>query len=128
MDEIELTEMDDNVRQFGGATALLPDNPLAITPRRVGWCRHDAVTLDEHTRTVTCANPQCGAVLDPFDFLVSNGNTIQRAWSAYKHTMQQVHEIAERLSILKKEEKRLRAMVKRLHEKVPVLNTRSHDL
>ncbi len=119
--------MTDNVQRFPGAGAL-PDNPMELAPRRPGWCGHESVTLDEHTRTVTCANPKCGAVLDPFKFLVSNAQTIQRAWSAYRQAMTQANEVAERVSVLKKEEQRLRAMVKRLQDKVPVLNTRSRDL
>jgi hypothetical protein len=70
----------------------------------------EAVTLDEHTRTVTCADPKCGA------------------WSAYRQAMTQANEVAERVTVLKKEEQRLRAMVKRLQEKVPVLNTRGSEL
>jgi len=119
--------MTDNVKQLPGATAL-PENPMEMAPRRLGWCSHESVILDEHNRTVVCADPKCGAVLDPFNFLASNGNTIQRAWSAYKHAMQQANEVAERVSVLKKEEQRLRAMVKRLHEKVPVLSTRGREL
>lgn len=87
--------MNDNVQRFPGATAL-PDNPMELAPRRPGWCNHNAVTLDEHTRTVTCADPKCGAVLDPFNFLASNAHTIQRAWSAYRQAMTQANEIAER--------------------------------
>ncbi len=119
--------MADNVQQFPGAQAL-PDNPLELAPRRPGWCGHESVTLDEHTRTVICADPKCGATLDPFGFLVSNAHTIQRAWSAYKQAMRQANEVAERVTTLKKEEQRLRAQVKRLQEKVPVLNTRSREL
>lgn len=119
--------MTDNVQKFPGATAL-PENPMELAPRRPGWCSHEAVTLDEHTRTVMCANPKCGAVLDPFAFLASNAHTIQRAWSAYRQAMTQANEVAERVSVLKKEEQRLRAMVKRLQEKVPVLNTRGREL
>mgnify|MGYP000328965747 FL=1 len=99
-----------------------------MAPRQPGWCSHEAVTLDEHTRTIVCANVKCGAVLDPFNFLANQGNTIQRAWSAYRQAMQQANEVAERVSVLKKEEQRLRAMVKRLQEKVPVLNTRGREL
>jgi len=113
----------DNVTKLPGATAL-PDNPLELTPRRLDYCTHDGVILDHHSRTVTCAKPKCGAVLDPFNFLHSNAQTIQRAWSAYKQAMQQANEVAERVTVLKKEEQRLRAMVKRLQEKVPVLNVR----
>lgn len=119
--------MNDNVLKFPGAHAL-PENPMEMAPRRLGYCNHESVTLDEHTRTVTCADPKCGAALDPFNFLASNGNTIQRAWSAYRQAMQQANKVAERVSVLKKEEQRLREIVKRLQEKVPVLNTRSRDL
>ena len=119
--------MTDNVKQLPGATAL-PANPMEMAPRRPGWCAHESITLDEHLRTVTCAGPKCGAVLDPFDFLASNGRTIQRAWSAYSEAMRQANEVAERVSVLKKEEQRLRAMVKRHQEKVPVLNTRGKEL
>lgn len=119
--------MNDNVKQLPGAQAL-PDNPLELAPRRPGCCSHEAVVLDEHTRTVTCADPKCGAVLDPFNFLTSNAHTIQRAWSAYRLAMQQANEVAERVGALKKEEQRLRAMIKRLQEKAPVVNTRSREL
>lgn len=119
--------MTDNVQQFPGSSAL-PDNPMELAPRRPGFCRHEAVTLDEHTRTVMCADPKCGAVLDPFNFLAHNAKTIQTAWSAYRQVMAQANEVAERVTVLKKEEQRLRAMVKRLQEKVPVLNTRGREL
>lgn len=117
--------MSDNVTQFPGAGDL-PENPLQLAPRNPGWCSHDSVILDEHARTVTCANLKCGAVLDPFNFLQSNAHTIQRAWASYKHVSAQAFEIAERVSVLKKEEQRLRGMVKRLQEKSgAVMTTRS---
>lgn len=120
--------MTDNVTQFPGAEAL-PENPLQLAPRPPGWCRHDSVLLDEHTRTVRCADPKCGAVLDPFDFLRSNARTIQSAWSAYAQTMRQANEVAERVHALKKEEQRLRAMVKRLQDKSgSVVNVRGRGL
>lgn len=113
----------DNVHQLPGAKAL-PENPLELAPSRPGFCGHEAVTLDEHTRTVMCADPKCGAALDPFNFLLSNARTIQRAWAAYRHANQQANEMAERVTVLKREEQRLRTQVKRLQQKVPVLNTR----
>ena len=121
---------DDNVKPFPGAGDL-PENPLQIEPRPAGvyFCRHDAVTLDEHTRTIKCADPKCGAILDPFGFLMSHARTIERAWSAHAHAMRQANEIAERVSVLKKEEQRLRAMVKRLQDKSgAVLTVRNRDL
>lgn len=108
--------MSDNVTAFPGGAGL-PDNPMEVAPRQPGWCSHEAVILDEHTRTVQCANTKCGATLDPFNFLLSNANTISRAWSSYRMVTGQANEVAARVSALKKEEQRLRAMVKRLQEK-----------
>ena len=108
--------MTDNVTAFPGA-ADLPENPMQMAPRHPGWCRHDAVILDEHTRTIQCADPKCGAVLDPFNFLKQQAHTISGAWSAHSQAMRQANEVAERVTALKREEQRLRAMVKRLQEK-----------
>lgn len=120
--------MSDNVTSLPSASGL-PENPMQLAPRPLGWCDHESIVLDEHTRTVTCANPKCGAALDPFDFLAGNARTIQRAWSAYRSAMNQANEVAERVSVLKKEEQRLRAMVKRLQEKTgSVVSTRGRDL
>lgn len=108
--------MTDNVTAFPGAPGL-PDNPMQIAPRHPGWCRHDAVILDEHTRTIQCADPKCGAVLEPFSFLKNQAHTISSAWHAYSSAMRQANEVANRVMVLKREEQRLRAMVKRLQDK-----------
>lgn len=119
--------MNDNVTPFPGA-AELPENPLEIAPRHPGWCDHQSIVLDQHTRGVQCANTACGAQLDPFSFLLSNARTVQRAWDSYREVSRQVTEVAERVTALKKEEKRLRAMVKRLQEKSgAVVNVRAKD-
>lgn len=119
---------ENNVHALPGADGL-PANPLQLAPRRLHFCSHADVLLDEHTRTITCSDPKCGAVLDPFSFLLSNAQTIQRAWSNYKHVSAQASEIAERVHALKKEEQRLRAMVKRLQEKSGgLLSTRPKEL
>lgn len=108
--------MSDNVTKFPGAGEL-PDNPLQLAQPPIGFCRHDAVVIDEHTRTITCSDPKCGAVLDAFDFLRTNARTVQMAWQRHRQVSQQAHEIAERVGVLKKEEQRLRAMLKRLQDK-----------
>jgi len=104
---------DDVIRQFPGVE--LPDNPMAIAQRKPGFCQHDKIVLDEHMRTVTCA--QCGAALDAFVFLLNNARTIQIAWQHHHGVMQKVREIGDRVDALKREEQRLRAIVKRLQEK-----------
>ena len=119
--------MNDNVTPFPGA-AELPENPLEIAPRPLYWCSHGAVVLDGHMRSVHCADLKCGAVLDAFDYLLNNANTLQRAWSNYREVTRQATEVAERVTVLKKEEQRLRAMVKRLQDKSgAVVNVRAKD-
>lgn len=107
---------DDNVTALPGAAGL-PENPLQVAPRPLHWCSHPAVIIDEHTRSIRCADVKCGAVLDAFDYLRANAHTIQRAWDSHRQVMRQANEVAERVHHLKKEEQRLRAMVKRLQEK-----------
>lgn len=51
---------DATITAFPG-TAGMPENPMQLAPRQPGWCRHDAIVIDEHTRTVQCADPKCGA-------------------------------------------------------------------
>jgi hypothetical protein len=106
----------DNVTAFPGG-ADLPENPMQIAPKHLTWCSHDAVILDGHTRTMQCADPKCGAALDPFTFLLKQVHTIESAWNAHKQAMRQANEVADRVTVLKREEQRLRAMVKRLQEK-----------
>lgn len=108
--------MNDNVTPFPGA-ADLPENPLQIAPRPLVWCNHQSIMLDQHTRSVHCADLKCGAVLDPFNYLMKNASTLQCAWQNYREVTRQVREVAERVGMLKKEEQRLRAMIKRLQEK-----------
>jgi tRNA C32,U32 (ribose-2'-O)-methylase TrmJ len=104
---------DDKVRQFPGTE--LPENLMAIAPRQPGFCQHEKVTLDEHIRTVSCA--KCGATIDAFSFLMHNAKTIQMAWQHHRMAMHKVQEITERVDVLKREENRLRGIVKRLQVK-----------
>lgn len=117
--------MTDNKVVHAFPTTELPPNLLQIEPRPAGMpyhCQHGAIRIDAHDRTVQCAD--CTAALDPFDFLLNNAVTLRRAWENHRATTHAVAELNERLSVLKKEEKRLRAMVKRLNDKVAVVDVR----
>lgn len=107
--------MTEKVVSFPGAEPL-PENPLQIEPRRPSYCRHDRIALDTHSRTVRCTD--CQQVLDPFDFLQTNAHTVQQAWSHYRQVMAKVAEKNESVEALGKEEKRLKARVKALKDKV----------
>lgn len=127
-ENIDAERQGDNVvRAFPAAE--MPENLLAIEQRPAGvpyFCNHEAVTLNEHDRVVNCT--RCGATLDPFSFLMSNARTIQMAWSNYKEAKHKVAELHDRIAMLAKEEKRLRAQVKRLQDKTGgVLNLRVGD-
>jgi hypothetical protein len=109
-----LSSSDDRVVHF--PTPEAPVNPITLVPKaEVRFCSHDVIQLDEHQRQVTCA--QCAAVLDPFEFLRTNAHVIQRAWAANDEMRRMTADITARVAALKKEETRLRAMVKRLQEK-----------
>lgn len=96
----------------------MPENIMQIEPEPPGlplWCDHLEVRLNQHERTIHCA--KCGAALDPFNFILHNAKTIQRAWENYRAANLKVRDLNERVGVLVKEEKRLRAQVKRLQDK-----------
>lgn len=101
-------------------SAQLPDNLITVEPRNPALpyhCEHAALRLDEHERSVHCA--VCGATLEPFNFLLNNARTLVTAWHNYRSTRAMVSELQDRVTVLKKEEARLRSLIKRLQTKVP---------
>ncbi len=114
---------DEKVVRLPG-TEDLPENPIQISGKQ-GWCQHPNINLDTHDRTVVCGN--CGATLDPFDFLHSNARTLQTAWMRYRDVQYKVAEVEKRLHAMAKEEKRLRAQVKRLQDKTVSVNVRGDN-
>lgn len=57
----------------------IPVCPVEIVRgREYGWCNHDKIRLNEHDRCVLCAN--CGATLDPFEYLKGGAVAIRRGW------------------------------------------------
>ncbi len=108
--------MNDNIKNFPGSSNL-PENPMQVADRPLGCCRHNSILSNPHTRSIQCADPKCSAMLEPFDYLLSNARSISSAWSVHRDVMRQEREANERVSKLKKKEKRLRGMVKRLQKK-----------
>lgn len=98
----------------------IPQSPFEIATSDKRPCRHHLrIRLDLHQREVSCAD--CYAVLDPFDYLVSNATVVQRACANYAFVQTKVGEQQERLMGLDKETKRLRAQVARLEAKAEQL-------
>jgi len=107
--------MAEKIVSFPGAQEL-PECTLTVERPPFKLCNHDRITLDEHRRVVRCTD--CEKVFDPFSYLLTNAMTITRAWSDYRSVVQKVREKNDSIEALTKEERRLKARVKTLKEKV----------
>ncbi|MGE4243662.1 hypothetical protein [Ramlibacter sp.] len=118
--------MTDRIVTFPGAEKPeLPENPLRIessNPKPHGWCEHARITLDPYQRVVICGD--CRQVLDPFNFLRDNAKTLQRAWDNHRACTAMVAELNDRIGVLKAEEDRTKARLRRLRDKEQPLDTR----
>ena len=116
---------DTNIRQFPGAE--IPEQTLSVERKYRGFCQHEKITLDEHSRTVRCV--ACSRVMDPFNFLLNEVNRLQDAWEQNRQVRKDTSERLERVEALKKEEARLKARIKTAKEKVePAFSVRSREL
>lgn len=116
---------DTNVLQFPGAE--LPEQTLSVEREPFGYCAHDKISLDEHSRTVRCA--KCDKVFDPFDFLKNEVRRIQSAWDDHRQVRQKVSDGLDRVEVLKREEARIKGRIKTAKAKVePVIDVRNRQL
>lgn len=119
--------MSDKVVTFPGAEPL-PENLIERKedPKRyTRYCHHARITLDEHNRLVNCA--ECGATLDPFQFLLQQADLLQRAWANHRMAAKKVEDLNTSIANLQAEEKRLKGRVRRAKEAQPVIDTRGKD-
>lgn len=117
--------MSDNIRAFPGAD--IPEQTLSVEREPFGFCNHDKITMDEHSRTVRCA--KCNKVFDPFDFLKNEVRRLQGAWDDYRQVRQKVSDGLERVEVLKREEARLKGRIKTARAKAePVIDVRNRSL
>ncbi|RFP32463.1 hypothetical protein [Duganella sp. BJB476] len=109
--------------------AELPAQTLTIEKPPAGkkmYCQHGGLRIDPHERSIACA--ECGQVLDPFDYLLTNAATINRAWQDHGYVKREISDIQDRITELKKEEKRLKAQIKRSADKITVVDVRGKGL
>lgn len=114
--------MDDDNVIHAFPTSELPENLVQVAPKASHLpyhCEHGAVRLDEHDRSVQCT--KCGAMLDPFNFILKQAKTLQTAWDNYKYVRRELNEVTERITYLKKEEQRIKARIKRLQSKTDTI-------
>ncbi len=118
--------MNDNVKPLRpNSLSELPENPIKIDPRPMGFCSHSQIRLNEKDRTVRCADPKCGATLDAFDFLRHNARTLQQAWTSHAYVQTQLSELNDRVAALKREEANARKRLATLNGKLdPIIDTR----
>jgi len=94
----------------------VPEPPVKLEPEYYSnHCYHMSIVLHEHERQVVCS--QCGAVLDPFDYLRGQAVAIRRGWQRYKDAAAREREIRENLTQLEREQKRLQSQIRRLRGK-----------
>lgn len=120
--------MVDNVTQFPGTE--LPENTLvpvrSSQKTQMFYCEHPRLICDEQTRTIVCAESRCGQAIDPFAYIFHRALHLQDAWTRHAHVVRELKDLDLRVQALKREEKRLRALVKRMQDKTQgaVIETR----
>jgi hypothetical protein len=96
----------------------LPPKPAEIERGTERYCSHlSRIRLDEHARAVFCA--ECGASLDPFDFLHKSSRWITSAWNDHAVVTAEATRRRGEVDVLRKEAQRLKAQIKRMREKQP---------
>lgn len=105
---------DNVISAFAGRE--LPPCPMTVTNSTNNLiCNHPSLLIDTHDRSIRCA--KCNAVLDAFNYLATNGASIQRAWAEARFVRSEIEKLNESVDRLKREEKRLKALVRRLQDK-----------
>ena len=92
----------------------LPECPISVERASV-FCQHPKIRLVEQDRNLVCA--ECGATLDPFDYLRDGAYAVRRAWDSHRAVAAKVEELRSRIEHLEKERRRLTSSVRRLRDK-----------
>jgi len=115
---------DDNVIH-AFKSAELPEQTLIVEKPPAGkkmYCQHGKLSIDPHERRISCA--ECGQALDPFDYLLTSAVVINRAWKDHSYVKRELCDIQDRITELKKEERRLKAQIKRHADKIAIVDVR----
>ena len=116
---------DTNIHRFPGAD--IPEQTLSVDRKHYSFCKHEKITLNEHSRSVKCA--ACDMAFDPFTFLKNEVVRLQDAWDSHKRVRASLSELIESVESLKKEEARLKARIKTARAKTePVIDVRNRQL
>jgi len=106
---------DDNIVQAFPQRGQLPENPVELVEDRWRHCQHASIRIIKDDRQVVCR--ECGATLDPFDYLVNEAHAITRGWQEHRQVMAECAQRREDIARLEKEKRRLQAQVRTLKKR-----------
>lgn len=117
LDVGDLAEHLERVASECAADGIQADDQLQL--RRAftaGFCAHPRAAIDEGNRSLSCR--QCGAPLDPFDFLLRLATSTERWISARKDIERRTHKAEATLQRLLADERNTRARLRTLNRKL----------
>ncbi|MEI7375657.1 hypothetical protein [Dickeya chrysanthemi] len=128
-DNVDYPDNSDNVLQF---TKRFDDNAdikemrnFVEAPKPEGrTCRHERVVVSEHERSVKCR--LCGAVLDPFDYLLSLAKKETRLDWELTGLRCEIRSHREGLEKLKREEANCKARIRTASARLDEINGKIH--
>lgn len=103
---------DEKVIQAFPPKPQLPENPVELVEDRWNYCQHKSIRIITADRQVVCR--ECGATLDPFNYLLSEARAIAHGWQKYREVMALTSQRIEEIAKLEKEKKRLQGQVRNL--------------
>lgn len=92
-----------------------PELKIAVVENHERYCEHGFIKVFPHHRVVSCA--ECGAILDPFDYLLLVGKLEIHKLSNVKYYKKEVERLVEQIEILKEEKSRLKSAINNLKKK-----------
>lgn len=98
----------------------LDELPIRIAKRdwEVPYCSHRQALTDPQRRVVTCANPNCGAELDAFDFLEFLGREWENQTRRVQILRKEEDKISARLITLRRDEANTKARLRTARKKI----------
>jgi hypothetical protein len=99
-------EIDNKTKVIKFDTIKLPVISKKSTP-----CNHPQILLDPGYRVVECK--KCNQIIDPFDYLMEWANGDRHLNETRKRIKREIRKINENLKLLRKEERNIKARIRR---------------
>ena len=105
-----MSDTENTVVPFRVAKSLLESHVKKPVPPKSQYCRHRHSEMDSLERTVTCTD--CGATLDPFDWMERTLDENARYWREQSELKKEIGSLHKKVEELKDEEKRVKARLR----------------